>query len=245
MGSEDAKAGISKRTQTRYTVSEDCRIRASITIRSSDASSANKEWPGTLVDLSSAGAHIQISMAAVAFTGNTCVLKLVHGGVKLELRGILAHYICSARYSVCGVKFDGFVAGWDKAYQPFLKAVIASTTLKGGPTDSDVPTQYREEYKGAGHARLVVRRNNKPERTIVGFNYTMARYAAVLTGAGADLFENKKLVAFTAAPAEGGDSGGALTAAQEAEARWEFSLAASNLPAAIPADLRKFLRLVS
>ena len=33
--------------------------------------------------------------------------------------------------------------------------------------------------------------------------------------------------------------------AQEAEARWEFSLAASNLPAAIAPDIRRLLRLCS
>jgi len=32
---------------------------------------------------------------------------------------------------------------------------------------------------------------------------------------------------------------------QVAEARWEFSLGASNLPKIIPPDIRKFLRLVS
>jgi hypothetical protein len=246
MSENETKSGISKRKQTRYAVTEDCRIRASISIRSSDTASAGKDWPGTLVDMSSGGAHIQISMAAVAFTGDTCVLKLALGGVKLELRGVLAHYVCSARYSVCGVKFDAFVAGWDKAYLPFYKAVIASSTLKGGATDSDVPAQYREEYKGAGHAKLVVHRNNKPERAVVSFDYTMARYAAALAGAGADMLENKKQVAFRSAPAEGGSGGGgALTAAQEAEARWEFSLAASNLQSVVPADLRKFLRLVS
>src|SRR5258708_32675232 len=71
----------------------------------------------------------------------------------------------------------------------------------------------------------------------------MARYAAALTTAGPDMFKNKGEVRFKAA--EGGDTAMALSKAQEAEARWEFSLAASNLPAAIAPDIRKFLRLVS
>src|SRR5882757_1783372 len=104
MGSNDAKTKESQRKQTRYVVSEDCRLKGSIRIRSSDEASANKDWPGTLVDMSAGGAHIQISMAAVAFIGDSCVLKLSLGAVKIEMRGSLAHYICSARYSVCGVK---------------------------------------------------------------------------------------------------------------------------------------------
>jgi hypothetical protein len=241
MSSNDANAGISKRKNARYAVSEDCRIRASIKIQSSDAASANKDWPGTLVDMSASGAHIQISIAAVAYKGDSCVLKLASGPVKLEMRGTLAHYVCSARLSVCGVKFDYPNA---EEFKPFLNAVIASSTLKAGETSSE-RGQYREDYRGPGFTKLVVWRDNKPERAVVGFEYIMGRYAAVLTGAGADMMENKKQVRFKAAPTERGDSDKPLSASQEAEARWEFSVAASNLTKVIPPDIRKFLRLVS
>ena len=46
-------------------------------------------------------------------------------------------------------------------------------------------------------------------------------------------------------PTAGGAPGAPLSKAQEVEARWEFSIAASNLPKAIAPDIRKFLRLVS
>ena len=240
MGLNDAKTKESQRKQTRYAVSEDCRIRASIRVRSSDPASANKDWSGTLVDMSAGGAHIQISLGAVAYTGDSCALTLAHGAVKTELRGILAHYVCSSRHSVCGVKFDVFSEGWDRAYQLFFKAVVASSTLKGGPAGSDSPGRYREEYSGPGHAKLVVWRDGTPEGALLGFDYTMARFAAVLDTAGADMFKNKEKVLFKAA-----EGGMALSRAQEVEARWEFSLAASNLPKAIAPDIRRFLRLVS
>lgn len=245
MGSNETKTGESKRKQTRYEVSDDCRIRASIKIRSADAATASKDWSGTLVDVSTGGAHIQISLGAVAYTGDTCVLTLGHAGVKTELRGTLAHYVCSARHSVCGVKFDAFSSGWDKAYQPYFKAIVASSSLKGGTSDSDRPGFYREEYSGPGHAKLVVWRDNKPERTLAGFDYTMARFAAALPTAGADMFKNKADVTYRAAPLDNGAPGMPLTKAQEAEARWEFSIAASNLPKALAPDLRRLLRLVS
>jgi hypothetical protein len=245
MGENDAKTKESQRKHVRYDVSDDCRLRGSIRVRSSDAATANKDWAGTMVDMSAGGAHIQISLGAVAFQGDSCVLTLAHGTAKTELRGVLAHYVCSARHSVCGVKFDAFSTGWDGAYQPFFKAIVASSTLKGGPTDTDRPGQYREEYRGPGHTKLVVWRDNKPERAIVGFDYTIARYAAALAHAGADMFKNKSEVGFRPAPTDKGASGAPLTSSQEAEARWEFSLAASNLPKTIPPDIRRFLRLVS
>lgn len=241
MDSNDAtKTKESQRKHTRYEVSDDCRIRASITIRSSDTASANKEWSGTLVDVSSEGAHIQISLGAVAYVGDSCTLTLSHGGVKLPLRGTLAHYVCSARHSVCGVKFDSFGSGWDKPYLPFYKAIVASSTLKGGTTDSDRPGCYKEAYSGPGHTKLMVWRDNKPERTVVGFDYSMARYAAALATVDADMFKNKAAVSFRAVP-----DAGALSKSHEAEARWEFSIAASNLPKTIAPDIRRLLRLCS
>jgi hypothetical protein len=241
MSSNEASSGISKRKNTRYVVSDDCRIRASIRIRSSDEASSNKDWPGTLVDLSSSGAHIQISMAAVAYKGDSCVLKLACGAVKIEVRATLAHYVCSARYSVCGVKFDH---SSPDGYEQFLKAVVASSTLKVGDTSTE-SGRYREDYTGPGFTKLVVWRDNKPERTVVAFEYTMGRYAAVLTAPGEDLFKTKEQVRFKAVTNEGVASDKTLSDTQLAEARWEFNLAASNLPKAIPAELRKFLRLVS
>ncbi len=233
------KTGESKRKQARYAVSEDCRLRAAILLRSSDAGTAGKDWPGTLVDLSMTGAHIQISMAAVAYEGDGCVLKLSHGGRKLELRGFLAHYICAARHSVCGVRFDLGFGGAEKALEPFLKAIMASATLKPGETGAEAD-RYREEYNGPGNTKLVVWRDNKPERAVVAFEYVMGHYTATLNGAGPDMFRNKEQVVFRDGPA-----GGSLSSEQVADARWEFSLAASNLPATIPPELRRFLRLVS
>jgi hypothetical protein len=79
-GFERGQDRESKRKQVRYGVSDDCRIRASIKVRSADAATASKDWTGTLVDMSSGGAHIQISLGAVAYTGDTCVLTLAPRG---------------------------------------------------------------------------------------------------------------------------------------------------------------------
>lgn len=243
MSSEAAKSKESQRRHVRYAVSDDCRLKASIKLRSSDAATAAKDWVGTLVDVSAEGAHIQISLGAVAYINDSCVVKLSLGTAKVELRGTLAHYVCSARNSVCGVRFDFSYGGADKAYEPYFKAIVASSTLKGGPVDSEISGRYKEEYRGPGHTKLIVWRDNKPERAIIGFDYTIARYGAVLSNGGPDMFKNKEQVAFKAVSETG--AAGALTKEQEAEARWEFSLAASNLPKAMPPDIRRFLRMLS
>jgi hypothetical protein len=241
MSIENAKAKESKRKEVRYAVSDDCRLQATILLRSSDAATASKTWPGTMVDMSSKGAHIQISLGAVAYTGDSCVLTLTHGGVKTDVRGSLAHYVCSARYSVCGVRFDFLSEGSDKAYLPYFKAIVASSTLVAGAAGTESPGRHREEFVGSPHSKLVVWRD-KPAGALLGFDFTMARYAASLDTVGEDMFKNKGQVQFKSAT--GGD-GMALSRSHELDARWEFSLAASNLPKAIAPDIRRLLRLCS
>jgi hypothetical protein len=242
MSSDDTKAKESKRKQVRYAVSDDCRLRASILLRSSDEASANKTWSGTLVDLSSDGAHIRTNLGALAYPGDRCVLTLSHGGAKAEIRGSVAHYVCSARYSVCGVRFDLSTAAVEKDYQPFFRAIVAGASLAAGPVATESPGRHREEFRGPSHAKLVVWRD-KPGGTLTGFEFTMARYAAALTTVGADMAKNKEQVRFRSAQA--GDAGIPLMRMQEFEARWEFSLAATNLPKALAPDIIKLLRLVS
>src|SRR6478736_1025185 len=240
MSSDETKIRLNRRKYVRYAVSDDCRLKASIMVRSSDAATANKMWSGTLVNLSAEGAYIQISLGAVAYIGDSCVMHLTHGAVKTELRGSLAHYICSSRYSVCGVHFDFSFPGADKAYEPFLKAIAASSELIAGPAGIESLKRHREEYTGPGGAKLVVWRDEAGGgATILGFDYTIVRYGAVLDTVGTDMFKNKAQVRFKSA------AGGALSPEQEAEARWKFSLAASNLPKTIAPDIRKLLRLMS
>lgn len=240
MSSDPAKTKESRK-QVRYAVSDDCRIKASIKLRSADQATAAKDWPGTLVDVSAEGAHIQISLGAIAYTGDSCVLNLAHSGLKTELRGSLAHYVCSARTSLCGVKFDFSFTGTDKGYQPFFNALVASSGLTAGQAGNESAGRHREEYKGPGVAKLVVWRNEAGAgATILGFEYTIARFTATLASVGADMIKNKESVRF-----KGADGTATLTKMQELDARWEFSLASSNLPKSIPPDIRRLLRLTS
>jgi hypothetical protein len=245
MSSDKAKSTDTKRKQPRYAVSDDCRLKAMIKLRSEDPATAAKDWPGTVVDLSASGAHVHISLGAVAYQGDSCVLTLSHGGIKADLRGLLAHYVCSARYSMCGVSFDTSYSGTEKSYQPFFKAIMASAGLEAGLAGAESAGRYLEEYRGPENARLKVWRD-KAGGALLGFDYSIARYGATLPTVGPDMFKNKEQVRFYAVASGGGDAGIHLTKNQELDARWEFSLAASNLPAKVfAADIRRLLRLTS
>ena len=127
-----------------------------------------------------------------------------------------------------------------RAPQPISLDVLEEKYLKPGETGTE-PERYREEYNGPGHVKLTVWRNNRPERAIVEFNYAMGRYCASLNAAGPDMIKNKERVVFRAIDGNAAP----LTTEQVADARWEFNLAGSNLPATIPPDIRRFLRMMS
>jgi hypothetical protein len=240
MSTSETKPRENRRKKTRYAVSEDCRLRSALTLWGEGSGGAKKDWPGTLVDLSSNGAHVQISLAAVAYPGDNCRLKLGFGATKIEIPGVLAHYVCAARHSVCGMSFDFSYPGVEKAYQRIFEVVVASASLTAGPAGTDAMGRHREEYRGANSARLLVWRE-KLGGAVTGFEYIMSGYAAVLPEVEGDAARMKELIRFKpVSPADASDSPSFLSKAQEADARWEFAIAASNLPAAVPADLRKF-----
>jgi len=242
MSFSEAKPRENRRRRPRYAVSDNCRLRAALTLWSESAggsAGAKKDWSGTLVDLSATGAHIQISLAAVAYPGNNCVLKLGSGAVKIEIPGFIAHYVCAARYSVCGVSFDFAYPGVEKAYQRIFEVIVASAMLTAGPAGADAAGRHREAYDGANSARLLVWRD-RIGGAVTGFDFTMSRYSAVLPEVEGDTARIKESVRFKPTSSTGGDTPSFLSRTQEADARWEFAIAASNLPAAVPADLRKF-----
>jgi len=122
---------------------------------------------------------------------------------------------------------------------PLLQALDAAFTR--ATQDSEVKVIV---LSGAGEAFSSGHDLGTPEQAgaLLGFDFTMARYAASLDTVGEDMFKNKGQVQFKSAT---GSDGMALSRSHELDARWEFSLAASNLPKAIAPDIRRLLRLCS
>jgi len=230
--------GANRRKKTRFAVSPDFRMKVMLAL--SGEGGTWKDWSGTLVDLSATGAHVVVSLAAVAFPENPCKVKLSFGTFKLDIPGTVAHYVCDARYSTCGVQFDFSNASVEKMYGRVLEPVIASATLAPAGSKADESGRYREEYRGHGQARLVVWRE-KEGAPISGFEYQLGRYVAELAKTSGEPAALKAALKFKPGASTGTSSPlDFLSHNQEQDARWQFSLAASNLPKILPAEERKF-----
>jgi hypothetical protein len=223
-----------RRKKTRFAISQKSPLNAVLALPGEN-DGPWKDWPGTLVDLSVSGAHVQVSMAAVTFPESQCRLKLSLGTFKLEIPGTVAHFVCSSRLAVGGVELYFHDPAAEKAYQRVLEPVMIGATL--APSESsEHSVRYKEEFAGKPSARLIIWRATR-EAEISGFDFRMNRYSvAAEREPGSDPAAKPALKFKRAATDE------PLPPAQEVEARLTFRLAATNLTPAVPADVRKLLQ---
>jgi hypothetical protein len=232
-----------RRKKPRYAISPNIRLKAVLALFGESAQASGgawKDWPGTLVDLSATGAHVQVNLAAVAYPENPCRLKLSLGTFKLEVPGTVAHFVCSARYTICGVNFDFSYAGVEKAYLRVLEPVMVGATLAPVEAKPDDFGRNLERFSDKNSAHLAVKRD-KPGGPITGFEFQIGRHMFEAERPSDGEVGVRPTLRVKLAPGEGEST--SLTAAQDAEARWQYNVVASNASEAVPADVRKFLLL--
>ena len=230
-----------RRKKTRFAISPSFPLKTVIALcneAGAEDGGAWKDWSGTLVNLSAAGAHIQVNLAAVAFPENPCRVKLSLGTFKLEIPGTVAHFVCRSRYAVCGVHFDFSNEGVEKAYFRVLEPVIMGASLAPFDSTPDASGRHKEEFRGKNSSALTVWRES-PGGAVTGFDCRLNRFAVELDRVGGTNAEQRAALNFRLAGDE--DTATPVTAAQVEQARWLFRLTVSNLSNSVPADVRKFL----
>ncbi len=236
--------GVERRKKPRHEISPNFRLKALLSLNSGaepGSSGTWKDWTATLVDLSATGVHVQLSMGAVAFPGDRCRLKLSLGTFKLEVPGVVAHYICDTRSGVCGVQFDFANEGVEKAFYRVLESVVVGSSIAPVGAKPDETGRYHEQFAGKNFAKLSAWRPAEGG-PVTDVEFRMGRYVITAhrpADAGPYVRPTMKIVA-----AEDGEAGAAyvpLTPTHLAEARWQFSLIASNLTPVVPVDIQKFL----
>ncbi len=231
-----------RRRKARYAISPSFPLKVVLALPDEDGDSW-KDWSATLVDLSATGAHVEVSMAAVAYPESHCRLKLSLGTFKLEIPGTIAHFICSARLAVGGMQFSFPSQGIEKTYHKVLEPAIIGATLAPVEVSQENSVRYREEYVGKLSARLAIWRERR-ESPVVGFDFRMNRYGVEADrepGGDASARLALKFKLGAAEETTGSGSQPPLTGVQIQEARWLYRLAASNLSAAVAPEVRKLL----
>lgn len=236
---------VERRKKPRHKINTNFRLKAVLALNSGavpGSSGTWKDWPATLVDLSATGAAVQVNMAAVAFPEDRCKLRLSLGTYKLEVPGVVAHFVCDARAGACGVHFDFANEGVEKSFFKVLESVVVATSMARVDPQPDPAGRFVEQFAGKNFSRLTVWREGLGSpATDINFcmnNYVVEAHRAA--DAGPYVRPDMKVRTANADEAPGG-GGGPLSATQAAEARWQFSLIVSNLPPAVPADVQRFL----
>jgi len=134
-----------------------------------------KDWPATLIDLSATGANLHVNLAAVAFPEDPCRMKFSLGSYRLEIPGTVAHYVCDAHHSICGVQFNFAGAVSEKAFLQILEPVIIGTTLVAAEPVTDAAGRRREDYHGKNSSVLSVWRPHAGGE-IHSFDFRLNRY---------------------------------------------------------------------
>ncbi|MEO6994923.1 MAG: PilZ domain-containing protein [Lacunisphaera sp.] len=224
-----------KRRLPRYPVGDDFIFRTKLTLFQSGGK--GKDWSATPVNLSVTGASVQVSLAAVAFQREKCVLKFSHGDYHLELPGTIAHFRCYSQYSLCGIVFNFPDTESQQAYFQLLEPVAIGGSLKAVDVVQDAPGRPKEQYAaGNGSAALTIWRD-EPENAIISFDFRMRQYGVSWTQGLAEL----EVYGLSVDPTAAGEDIVTLTDEQNEEVRWLFCLAVPNLSKAVPLDVRKFL----
>ena len=125
-------SGVERRKKTRHKINPNFRLKAMLALNSGavpGSAGVWKDWSASLVDVSASGAAVQVNMAAVAFPEDRCKLKLSLGTYKLEIPGVVAHFVCDARAGACGVHFDFANEGVEKSFFKVLEAVVVGSSM--------------------------------------------------------------------------------------------------------------------
>lgn len=233
-----------KRKATRYPVGADFPLKTVVNLFGRDSAGKLLEspdgtgcdWTGRMLNLSATGASMRLPNSAIARRGEFCRLKFSIGDSVLEIPANVAHFKVHSTHAVVGLVLNFPDEEILAAYRQLLQPVIVGSSLKAidpGKVRQDTPGFHKEEF-GGDSSHLVLWRAGGEQGALQGFDFRMAGYGVRWTQGMPEL-DTYGVVAGSDDPVE-------LTAAQQVEVRWLFCLAVPNLPKAVPADVREFLR---
>ncbi len=230
---------VERRTEERHAVSQDFALKATLSYVGRDVTGAPMSdsrhgwnWKGRLVDCSEAGVRIQLGAGLQAVIGESCDLRLGIQDFEVIVPCHVVNITENAEGMVFGLQHEIFDETARLKYLRLVDVVALGSTLHlhsrtPGPDDSGYIV---ESFRSSRSARLTVWRHPADESVSafeIQINDCLLRAA-----------EGQGLEYFT-----GDDSGSRpATALQCHEIHQLFQWVVCNLPAAVPAEVRSFLR---
>ncbi|HEX2861523.1 MAG TPA: PilZ domain-containing protein [Lacunisphaera sp.] len=238
LGFHKDKNPADRRDDQRYCISPRFPLQAVLNVVSRDDDGhrldahegGDRAWTGRLINISRAGARLQLPRPVAAQPGEMCLLKLDLEGNLLELKGRVAHMTERRDSMVLGLLLDPIAAGRRMAYDQFIELIALGATLKPSrPLQPHDANYLIEEYEGEPGARLNVWRSYAG-RDVAAFEFRFCDFRV------RGLAGHPGLEFLPASEDEG-----VVAPEQSAEISRLFHWVVPNLPTAVPADVREFL----
>lgn len=236
------EASREKRRNHRYALNPSFPLRAVLSLTGRDnfgnplTALDNKgwDWKGQLINLSSTGARIALPPAALAARGDDCLLKLTLDRYQLAIPSRIAHLKEHRDHMVIGLELNLTESQTRQAYRQLVDLVVLGASLKPmEPLRPDDSGYLIEQYGGKEDALLKVWREST-QQLIAAFELKIREYYIRGTA------KNGKLLYY--AGGTGIDLKPVATS-QNAELQRLFQWIVPNLPDAVPADIKAFLKL--
>ncbi|MFZ5495964.1 MAG: PilZ domain-containing protein [Verrucomicrobiota bacterium] len=235
---KNSKASSERRGGSRYVVQPGFPVKTALNITSRDEfgepiPAQSMDWVSRLVDLSAAGARVQVPRTVVAQRGDACRLKIDVQGYLLEVPAAIAHVADRRDSFLFGLALDLGASRTQAAFRQLVELVALGSTLKQlRPLQPDASGYLVEEYTGEPSSRLVIWRQ-LVGREVAAFEFQL-KDCLVRGLSGRDGVE-----CFPGTEAAGARR---ATGAKGEEIRRLYQWVVLNLAPAVPADVRDFLQ---
>lgn len=239
---EGAVPRVERRSTKRYLVNPQFPLRAVLSFIGRDESGAPMSntrqgwnWKGRLIDCSEQGVRMQMGPALKVEAREMCDLKLTLDDFQLTIPCHIANIRENAEGLVFGLKHDIEDDPTRTAYGQLIEILALGSTLKqsGKTTKPDESGYLVERYVSDRPARLSIWRY-PGDGSVAAFEFQLKdNLVRAAAGQGMEYYSGE------------GDEAREATAAKSLEIQRLFSWVVPNLAAAVPDDVRDFLKRYS
>jgi hypothetical protein len=189
------------------------------------------DWTGRMIDLSSAGARIQVPRTVMAERGDFCRLKIDVQGYVLVVPATIAHVATRADSLLFGLALNLDASQTAAAFRQLVELVALGSTLKQVKALQPDPSGYMVEgYAGEPASRLVIWRH-MVGREVAAFEFQLKDCSV------RGLADRPELEFFS-----GADSTSRRATGPKAdEIKRLYQWVVQNLAPSLPSDVRDFL----
>jgi len=236
---EAAVPRVERRSTKRYLVNPQFPLRAVLSFIGRDESGAPMSntrqgwnWKGRLIDCSEQGVRMQMGPALKVEAREMCDLKLTLDDFQLTIPCHIANIRENPEGLVFGLKHDIEDDSTRTAYGQLIEILALGSTLKqtGKAAKPDESGYLVERYASDRPARLSLWRY-PADGSVAAFEFQLKdNLVRAAAGQGMEYFTGE------------GDEARAATAAKSLEIQRLFSWVVPNLAAAVPDDVRDFLK---